>query len=78
MRINRRHFVTGTLSTGILTVTPGHASAEEVQDQSAATKTNVDWLIDPAPYTAHVTRHPDGQHIELSNGLVRRLFCLSP
>lgn len=77
MRINRRHFVTGALSTGVLTVAPGHSSAEEIQDQSAAAKTKVDWLIDPGPYAAHVTR-PDGQHIELSNGLVRRAFCLTP
>lgn len=37
-----------------------------------------DWLIDPAPYKAKVEVSSDSKQIELSNGLIRRLFRLSP
>lgn len=37
-----------------------------------------DWLLDPTPYIARVTRNANGQEIILDNGLVRRTFRLSP
>ena len=37
-----------------------------------------DWLVDPAPYKAHVRASPDGQELVLENGLVRRVFRLRP
>ena len=37
-----------------------------------------DWLIDPAPYRAHVTPSSDGREVTLDNGLVRRVLRLAP
>ncbi|MBN1442375.1 MAG: alpha-galactosidase [Planctomycetes bacterium] len=37
-----------------------------------------DWLIDPAPYAARVIESDDGAEIVLTNGLIRRVFRLSP
>lgn len=37
-----------------------------------------DWLIDPKPFPAKVTRSADGREVELSNGLVRRVLRLEP
>jgi hypothetical protein len=37
-----------------------------------------DWLIDPAPFQAHVAVSKDGRELELNNGLVRRVIRLQP
>jgi hypothetical protein len=37
-----------------------------------------DWLIDPAPFVAHITPSADGREVELANGLVRRVIRLRP
>ncbi len=37
-----------------------------------------DWLVDPAPFKARVTRSKDGRELELSNGLLRRVIRLDP
>ncbi|MCA9106553.1 MAG: hypothetical protein KDA83_14115 [Planctomycetales bacterium] len=54
------------------------AKAEELPRLTERSTSDVDWLIDPAPYTAGVfaTEHPD--EIALDNGLVRRTFRISP
>jgi len=41
------------------------------------TRPAVDWLIDGTPFAAHVGRL-DGQQIALDNGLVRRVFRITP
>jgi hypothetical protein len=38
----------------------------------------VDWLVDPTPFRARCIRHEDGSHVELNNGLVRRVFSIQP
>ena len=37
-----------------------------------------DWLIDPTSYKARVAVSPDGRELELSNGLIRRVFRITP
>ncbi len=37
-----------------------------------------DWLVDPSPYKAKITRRAEGGEIELNNGLVRRVFQIKP
>ena len=37
-----------------------------------------DYLIDPGPFTAKVSRSKDGRTLILSNGLIRRVWRLSP
>jgi hypothetical protein len=39
---------------------------------------STDWLIDPSPFAARVTRSADGREVELVNGLVRRVIRLRP
>ncbi len=34
----------------------------------------VDWLVDPAPYRARVSTRAGGRELEISNGLLRRVF----
>ena len=43
-----------------------------------ATAAATDWLIDPSPYKARVDVSKDGQQLELSNGLLRRVIRLQP
>jgi hypothetical protein len=37
-----------------------------------------DWLIDPAPFVAHITPDASGGEAELANGLIRRVLRLRP
>ncbi len=37
-----------------------------------------DWLIDPAPFQARVTKSQDGRELELNNGLLRRVIRIEP
>ncbi len=37
-----------------------------------------DWLIDPTPYPARITKSADGRELELNNGLLRRVIRLEP
>jgi hypothetical protein len=37
-----------------------------------------DWLVDPAPFKARVTKSPDGRELELNNGLIRRVIRIEP
>ena len=37
-----------------------------------------DWLIDPSPYRAELKVHDEKRQLELTNGLIRRSFLLSP
>ena len=37
-----------------------------------------DWLIDPGPFQARVTRSQDGRELELNNGLLRRVIRIEP
>ncbi|MBM3845132.1 MAG: hypothetical protein FJ405_02440 [Verrucomicrobia bacterium] len=37
-----------------------------------------DWLLDPSPFKARVTRSKDGRELELNNGLVRRVIRIDP
>jgi hypothetical protein len=37
-----------------------------------------DWLLDASSYKAHVTASADGRELEMSNGLLRRVFRLGP
>ena len=39
---------------------------------------SADWLINPDPFTARITRSADGKELELSNGLIRRVLRLQP
>lgn len=44
----------------------------------ADTSAKGDWLIDPAPYKASVGKRAEGKELVLSNGLVERVFRISP
>ena len=37
-----------------------------------------DWLIEPAPFRARVTKSRDGRELELNNGLLRRVIRIEP
>ncbi len=37
-----------------------------------------DWLVNPSPFNAHITRSSDGKELEMSNGLIRRVLRLQP
>lgn len=37
-----------------------------------------DWLIDDAPFKAHVIKSKDGRELELNNGLLRRVIRIEP
>lgn len=73
MQFTRRGFVTGAVTAGILSASTGPTFASETSPTARA-----DWMIDPSTYLAEVLRTPDGRGIALSNGLVRRAFCLNP
>ncbi len=62
------------------TFAPGIASAEGPRAPGSASRAAgaVDWLLNPAPFVARVTRSVDGKEVELSNGLVRRVIRLQP
>ena len=51
---------------------------EKVPVRRSQTRTSSDYLIDPKPYTAELTRSEDGRRLTLSNGLIRRVWRLSP
>jgi hypothetical protein len=37
-----------------------------------------DWLVEPGPFVARVSRSADGREVELANGLIRRVIRLKP
>lgn len=37
-----------------------------------------DWLIEPSPFQARVTKSKDGRELELNNGLLRRVIRIEP
>src|SRR5678815_3863628 len=43
-----------------------------------ATESNTDWMIQPASFTSTITKSSDNKEIVLDNGLVRRVFRLTP
>lgn len=55
------------LALGIL-VSSSHTSAAPAPD----------WLIDPTPFQARVTKSKDGRELELNNGLLRRVIRIEP
>ena len=77
MQLNRRSFIASALSAGAMNIAGGDAIAQSAVGQPSTAATG-DWLIDPIPYIAKVKRSTDGKEVELSNGLVRRVFCLTP
>jgi hypothetical protein len=45
---------------------------------NAQTKPQADWLLNPTAYKAVIKTTPSGKEITLNNGLVKRIFRLSP
>ena len=45
---------------------------------SAPAAARVDWLLDPSPFKAQVSKSADGREVVLDNGLVRRIIRLAP
>ena len=62
------------LSTAVLEGSAKITSLPEYE----ANDSEKDWLIDDAPYKAGIFRSEDNKNIILSNGLIRRVFKLSP
>ncbi|MES2393866.1 MAG: hypothetical protein V4555_19675 [Acidobacteriota bacterium] len=75
MRLDRRKFIAGSLSAGVLGAT--HAASAATPATSTAQPMG-DWLIDPAPYKARIVRDVNAKQIALANGLVQRTFSLVP
>ena len=73
MPSNRRRFLARALAVPCL-----GAAAQESPPVRTLTAAHPDWLIDPAPYVARVSRNPALHEITLSNGLLRRVFRLAP
>lgn len=82
MKFDRRNFLVGALSTGALSAgalnaTAGTLAAQE-HGSAPALRQQTDWMIDPSPFRASVTRSADGREITMANGLLRRVFRLKP
>lgn len=77
MRFDRRNFIAGALGASIVSVSPSRGMAEEAVLPHQTSRSS-DWLLDPAPYKAKITHQASGKEIVLSNGLVRRIFRLTP
>lgn len=77
MRFDRRNFLVGALSAGALNAAAGTLPAQE-GGSAPAPSSRADWLIDASPYLAKVTRSVDGRDVTIDNGLVRRIFRLTP
>ncbi|GGA66307.1 hypothetical protein GCM10011507_17310 [Edaphobacter acidisoli] len=75
MQFNRRNFIAGALGTGVLSVAPSKAIAEETTHQQSS---SADWLLDASGYKAQITHQDGGKEVVLSNGLLRRVFRLAP
>lgn len=56
----------------------GLCAAAWAQESVPSAHAPGDWLLDPAPYTAHVRQSAEGREVELNNGLIRRTFRLQP
>lgn len=77
MRFNRRGFLAGALSAGALNAAARTLRAQE-GDSAPAPSPRADWLIDPSSYLAKVVHSADGRQVTIENGLVRRVFQLTP
>lgn len=77
MRFDRRNFLVGALSAGALNAAASTLSSQE-GGSAPAFSTRKDWLIDPSPYVATVAHSADGREVTITNGLLRRVFRLSP
>jgi hypothetical protein len=77
MRLNRRNFLAGALSTGVIGVVPSRGAAEEAVTHHQPLLP-ADWLIDGSSNKATLLHQRNGQEVVLTNGLVRRVFRLSP
>ena len=77
MQFTRRRFVTGAVTAGVLSAAARPVFPSETSP-AFDSKPKADWMIDPSAYAAEVIRTPDGHGIALTNGLVRRAFCLGP
>ncbi len=77
MQFDRRTFITGALGTGVVGFAPSQAIAEEAE-ANLETMLPTDWLLDASSYKARITRRAGGKDIVLSNGLLRRVFRLTP
>lgn len=77
MRLNRRNFLAGALSAGVMNQGASALSAQGLELWPAL-QAPPDWLIDPAPFIAKVARSADGREMTIANGLVRRVFRLAP
>ena len=77
MQLDRRNFLAGTLGTAVLGAAPGKASARQ-QSAEKEPAGNADWLLDPSPFVAKIAHDEPLREVALSNGLVRRVFRLSP
>jgi hypothetical protein len=77
MRFDRRGFLVGALGAGALNATVGRVRAQE-GSPAPPNSTRTDWLIDPSVFPAKVTHSPDGRQVTIENGLVRRVFQLTP
>lgn len=62
------------LAVAALSLYPGWSLAGSAPTSIATP----DWLIDPSPYQARLIPADRGRQIELSNGLLRRVFRLEP
>ncbi len=76
MPISRRNFIASTVSAGFAGLVKNDSSAQVLR--SGSTSSAADWMIDPRAYTAKINRSHDGNEIEITNGLVSRVFRISP
>lgn len=77
MQVDRRNFLAGALSAGVLGLSESASAAQSGAAGHAAAK-RADWLLDASSFFANVDRNEGRHEISLSNGLVRRVFRLAP
>lgn len=78
MGITRRDFVASAFTTGALSISGASRLGGQEPGPKAPVQSQGDWLLDPTPFAAAITRDTARQQITLANGLVRRRFCLAP
>jgi hypothetical protein len=72
MPISRRNFIAIAASAGVAGLPKNSASAQIPISSEA------DWMVNPSVYRAKINRAGEGKEIEMTNGLMSRVFRLSP
>lgn len=77
MQVDRRNFLIGAVSSGLLAAGEGTSSAQTAPQATVAAG-RPDWLLAPSSFVATISRDNQRHEVTIANGLVRRVFRLTP